>query len=162
MTALTCGNRHFFEQYGTDYFYASQGQMLGVSYVGRRIHDVLSALDLLETHGARRVHLVGRGLGAILAAFTATLHPLVKRVTLHNPLLSFHELTQTDLYDWPASTLPWEALLHLDLPDLYRALGRKNLSIIKPWDARMKPWTKVRLRQHAKTLGLSETLFSQR
>ncbi len=162
MTARTCGSHTFFEPYGVDYFYASHGQMLGVSYVGRRIHDVLAALDLLEAHGARRVHLVGRGLGAILAAFTATLHPLVKRVTLRNALLSFHELTQTDLSDWPASILPWEALLHFDLPDLYRSLGRKHLSIEKPWDGRMKPWTKARLRQHAKTLGLAEAMFSQR
>ena len=116
----------------------------------------------LEAHGARRVHLVGRGLGAILAAFAATLHPLVKRVTLRNTLLSFHELTQTDFYDWPVSILPRETLLHFDLPDLYRSLRRKHLSIEQPWDERMKPWTKARLRQHARALGLAGEIFSKR
>jgi dienelactone hydrolase len=162
MSALTCGSRTFFEPYGVDYFYASHGQMLGVSYVGRRIHDVLAALDLVEAHGARRVHLVGRGLGAILAAFAGTLHPLVKRITLRNALLSYHELTQTDVYDWPASMLPWEVLTHFDLPDIYRSLRRKHLSIEKPWDARMKSWTKPRLRGHAKSLGLAEAIFSSK
>ncbi len=162
MTAQTCGSQNFFEPYGADYFYASHGQMLGVSYVGRRVHDVLAALDLLEAHGARRVHLVGRGLGAILAVFAATLHPLVKRVTLRNTLLSFHELTQTDFYDWPVSILPRETLLHFDLPDLYRSLRRKHLSIEQPWDERMKPWTKARLRQHARALGLAGEIFSKR
>ena len=160
MTALTCGSRDFFEPYGVDYFYASHGQMLGLSYVGRRTHDLLAALDLLAAQGARRVHLVGRGLGAILAAFAGVLHPLVKRVTLKNALLSFHELTQTDVYDWPASSLPWEPLPHFDLPDLYRALRRKHFAIEEPWDARMKPWTKARLLKHAKSLGLPDVVFS--
>jgi pimeloyl-ACP methyl ester carboxylesterase len=138
LTARTCGTRTFFEAYGADYFYASHGQMLGESYVGRRVHDVLGAIDLLGDSGAKRVHLYGRGMGAILAAFAGLLHPLVRQVTLRNGLRSFHELTQTDVYDWPASALPWNVLSHFDLPDVYRALRGKKLKVEKPWDARMK------------------------
>jgi dienelactone hydrolase len=139
LTAGTCNSTTFFEPYGADYFYASHGQMFGESYVGRRVHDVLSALDLLEASGAKRVHLYGRGMGAILAAFAGLLHPLVKRVTLRNTLRSFHELTQTDVYAWPASALPRNVLSHFDLPDVYRALRGKKLKIEKPWDAMMLP-----------------------
>ena len=156
MTALTCGSRSFFEPYGVDYFYASHGQMLGVSYVGRRTHDLLAGLDLLAAHGARRVHLIGRGLGSILAAFAGVLHPLVERVTLENALLSYHELTQTDVYRWPASSLPWDVLSYFDLPDLYRALSAKGLVIKQPWNARMEPWDEAPLHDHARALGLDD------
>ena len=162
MTALTCGSRSFFEPYGVDYFYASHAQMLGTSYVGRRTHDLLAGLDLLAVHGARRVHLIGRGLGSILAAFAGVLHPLVERVTLQNALLSYHELTQTDVYRWPASALPWDVLSHFDLPDLYHALSGKDLVIEQPWNARMEPWDETRLYDHARALGLEDAVSPPR
>lgn len=158
ITALTCASRNFFEPYGVDYFYASHGQMLGISYVGRRIHDLLAGLDLLATHGAQRVHLIGRGLGSILAAFAGVLHPLVERVTLQNALLSYHELTQTDVYRWPASSLPWDVLSYFDLPDLYHALSEKRLVIEQPWDARMEPWDETSLHDQVRTLGLDDAV----
>jgi len=153
--ALTCANEDVFAPYGNDYFYASHGEMLKESYAGRRVHDVLSTLDLFQAQGRTRVHLVGRGLGAITAAFAACLHPLVKRVTLHNALLSYHELTQAPVQCWPLSSLVCDILHHLDLPDCYRALYAKGLAIIRPWDSQMRPWRPERLRPHLKELGLS-------
>ncbi len=78
----TCNDPGLFAPYGADYMYASHGNMLGEPYAGRRTHDLLSALDLLASKGYESVHLVGRGLGAVWAAFAACLHPIVKQVTL--------------------------------------------------------------------------------
>ena len=43
----------FFHPYGMDYMFHGHGLLLGQSYLGRRLHDVLSALDLLVAAGAR-------------------------------------------------------------------------------------------------------------
>lgn len=153
--ALTCNDNEFFASYGQDYFYAAHGQMLGESYCGRRVHDLLATLDLLGDQGAKRVHLIGRGLGAVLAAFAGCLHPLVKQVTLKNGLLSFHELTQEPVFAWPLSSLPWAALKSFDLPDCYRMLGRKQLRLIEPWDVQMRPIDRTDARRAIKSLGLN-------
>jgi len=138
--AQTCGgnSENFFAAYGSDYMYSGHGRMLGQCYLGRRVHDLLAVLDLLEDRGAKRVHLAGRGLGAIIATFAACLHPLVKQVTLRHGLRSFHELTQTPIVGWPQSVMPWNVLNHFDLPDCYRLLAGKKLKMISPWDAVMQ------------------------
>ncbi|MEW6356201.1 MAG: acetylxylan esterase [Planctomycetota bacterium] len=136
-TALTCANSEFFAPYGTDYFYASQAAMLGEPYLGRRVHDLLATLDLMQSEGYRRVHLMGRGLGAIFAALAACLHPVVKQVTLKNCLQSYYELTQVPVQSWPFSVMPHGLLESFDLPDCYRALGKKSLRILDPWNSQM-------------------------
>jgi len=138
--ARTCASGGFFDPYGSDYMYADHGMMLNRPYAGQRVHDLLSVLDLLAAYDCREVHLVGRGLGAIWATFAACLHPLVKRVTLHNALGSYHELTQVPVYRWPLSALVPGVLEDFDLPDCYRLLrARKRLRIVRPWDAQMRP-----------------------
>ena len=156
MTSMACVQRDFFDVYGTDYFHAAQGLMLNESCCGRRVHDLLRVLDLFEGEGYDSIHLAGRGMGAITAAFAACLHPVVKQVTLHNALLSYHELTQAPVYSWPLSCLPFGILRELDLPDCYRLLARKKkLKVVSPWDSQMRPWRREKLRAHLKALGLS-------
>ena len=154
MTALTCSLGSFFEPYDSDYMYATYGQMLDEPYSGRRVHDLLCALDLLKAKGCRDVHLVGRGLGAIWSTFAAVLHPVVKRVTLHNALLSYHELTQTPVYRWPLSAMVADILNDFDLPDCLRELKKKRLTLVDPWTPSMRKWRRPALRSHLKTLGL--------
>lgn len=123
---------------GVEYACTAWALMLGESYLGRRVHDVLATLDLLESRGAQRVHLMGRGVGAIIAAFAGCLHPLVRRVTLRHAPRSFHELARTPWVRWPMSCLPWGVLRSFDLPDCYRLLRAKGLRLIDPWGAAMK------------------------
>ncbi|MFW6059260.1 MAG: alpha/beta hydrolase family protein [Phycisphaeraceae bacterium] len=150
--ALTCGDTEFFASYGQDYFYAAHGQMLGESYCGRRVHDALAALDLLAAQGAERVHLIGRGLGAVIGALAGCAHPVVTQVTLKNPLLSFHELTQEPVFGWPLSSLPWGVLHKFDLPDCYRMLAKKKLRLVEPWNGQMRamdrPAARAAMREH--------------
>ncbi len=156
MAALTCSLGEFFAPYDSDYMYATYGQMLNEPYSGRRVHDVLCALDLVADKGYRDVHLVGRGMGAIWATFAACLYPVVKRVTLHNMLLSYHELAQTPVYKWPLSSLVFGVLEAFDLPDCLRELARrKKLTLVAPWNAHQRPWKREALRAHLKALGLS-------
>ena len=136
---LACGSRRFLEPYGADYLLASTAEMLGESYVGRRVNDLLCALDFLVAGRAERVELVGRGLGSVLAAFAGLLHPCRPKVRLLEYLASFDLLCRNPLANWPLSSLPRGVLRAFDLPDVYRALGRR-LELGKPAEAGSIPW----------------------
>ena len=134
MRALTCNDPAFNRSYGVEYLYGALGLMLDQSYLGRRVHDILATLDLLEHIGTRRIHLVGRGCGAVLGTYVACLHPLVKQVTLCQPLTSYHALTQSPIFGLPASMMPYAGLKYFDLPDCYSALKSKKLRMFDSWD----------------------------
>ena len=133
--------------------------MLGESFIGRRTHDVLRAMDLLAAEGARKIHLIGRGQGAILALFAGVLHSHAGRVTLKNGPISYHEWTQTPLVHWPFASIPRGILKRFDLPDCVRALG-KRVSLIQPWRPDMRPYTRAQLKSALKEARLSTTLLS--
>ncbi|MGQ9661046.1 MAG: prolyl oligopeptidase family serine peptidase [Kiritimatiellia bacterium] len=132
-----CNCQDFFSPYDCDYFFDAYGLLLDQPYLGRRVFDVLRTLGWLRAWGYRRIHLAGRGLGAITALFAAVLEPGLQSVTLINGLLSYDELTGVPIYRWPASAHVSGILRFFDLPDCFRLL-RKKLSIVAPWDHRMK------------------------
>ena len=152
-------NRDFFHAYGVDYMHDGYAMMLGESFIGRRTHDVLRAMDLLAAEGARKIHLIGRGQGAILALFAGVLHSHAGRVTLKNGPISYHEWTQTPLVHWPFASIPRGILKRFDLPDCVRALG-KRVSLIQPWRPDMRPYTRAQLKSALKEARLSTTLLS--
>lgn len=152
-------DRDFFHAYGIDYMHDGYAMMLGQSFVGQRTHDVLSTMDLLTAEGAGKIHLVGRGQGAILATFAGLLHKSAGRVTLKNGPISFHEWTQTPLVHWPFASIPRGILKRFDLPDCVRALG-KRASLIQPWRPDMKPYTRAQLHSAMKEVKLPTTLLS--
>ena len=131
----TCGVDRFLKNYGSDYFYASQGMMLDKPYIGQRTFDLLQVLTWLEAQGHKEVHLAGKGWGALTATFAAVLSPVVVQVTLKNALPSYTQVAETETYRWPLSAFVPDVLHHFDLPDCYRALAAKNLRQIEPWKA---------------------------
>jgi dienelactone hydrolase len=153
-----CDQRDFFAPYDNDYFYNACGLLLGEPYVGRRTHDVLCSLDWLAASGYREIHLVGRGMGSIPALFAAAVGGSAAKVTLVGALLSYHELTQTPIYRWPASAMVPRALETFDLPDCCRALGKK-LTLIDPWDAQMKGMPLARARRRLEDTGLAGAML---
>ena len=135
--SLADDERDFFHPYGNDYMCNGYGLMLGQSFLGRRVHDVLSTLYLLADEGAEKIHLYGRGQGAIHALFAGFLHSAVTTVTLKNYPLSYHAWTQTPLVSWPAANIPRGVLASYDLPDLMEAMDKK-LALIQPWGVDME------------------------
>jgi dienelactone hydrolase len=134
--SLADDERDFFHPYGNDYMCNGYGLMLGQSFLGRRVHDVLSTLDLLVDEGAQKIHLYGRGQGAIHALFAGFLHSGVTTITLKNYPPSYHAWTQTPLVSWPAANIPRGVLTSYDLPDLMDVVDKK-LALIQPWGADM-------------------------
>ena len=128
----------FLQPYGMDYMFHAYGLLLGQSYMGRRVYDVLCAMDLLASEGAEAIRLYGRGQGALLALFAALFHDRVTSVTLKNGPQSFVEWTQAPLVAWPAANFLRGVLQVCDLPDCMRLLGDR-LRIIEPWGPDMQP-----------------------
>ena len=129
----TCGANTFLNSYGSDYFLAAHALMLDKPYLGQRTFDVLKVVAWLADQGHSQIHLAGKGWGSLPATFAAILSDSVKQVTLKNALGSFAELAETEEYHWPFAALLPDVLTRLDLPDLYRELQAKKLSIVDPW-----------------------------
>lgn len=118
----SCGSGSLLEPYGSDYLYASFGSMMGESYLGRRVHDLLRTIDFLEDGGAD-VHLIGRGVGSVPVALAALLHPSELSCELVHYLPSYQLLIDNPLHNWPLSCFIENCLGTFDLPDVYAALG---------------------------------------
>jgi hypothetical protein len=135
-TPKTCGESNdYFYAYGFDFFYSSYAIMLGESYLGGKVQDALSAINLLKAKGAKDIKLVGSGLGAIVAAFAAVLSEKVDTVSLINAPVSYEQMIEDVMTYWPLSHMPTAMLQVCDLPDIYKALESKSLKIIDQWDS---------------------------
>ncbi len=129
----TCGSSDLLEPYGADYLYASFGSMMGESYLGRRVFDLLRTIDCLEDGGAS-VHLIGRGVGSVPAALAALVHASQPTCELVHYLPSYQLLIDNPLHNWPFSCFIENCLEMFDLPDVYSALGDR-LKKCDPWGA---------------------------
>jgi len=130
----TCGN-NFNAPYGSDYFYAIHSIMLDYPYVGQKTYDVLRVINWVKSLGHDKIHLVGKGWGAILATFAALLSDAVVKVTLKNTLTSYSDIAEEEDYNWPLATFLPDVLKTFDLPDCYCALKKKKLCQVEPLSA---------------------------
>jgi len=159
LTPNTCGASTFDHIYGNDYFYASYAEMFGQSYLSWRVHDVLCTLDFMAQYGYDRVHLAGNGWGGIIAALVALLDERVKQVTLQQVPLSWSEMAQTRMNQWRQSAMLPGVLRHFDLPDVYRALQPKKLTILRPLSAEMKPIPRRTAQARLQALGVKPSVL---
>jgi len=128
----------FWQPYGLDYMFHGYHLLLGESYLGRRVYDVLCALALLRQEGARQVALYGRGQGALLALLVGVLDPDLCAVTLKNGPPSLLAWAEAPLVAWPSACFLRGALLAFDLEDCRRALAGR-LTVLDPWGPLMQP-----------------------
>lgn len=136
---FTDANNPFFAAYGFDYMFHGHGLLFGQSFLGRRVFDVLRTLDLLASAGVKAVDLVGVGQGAHLGAYVALLAPqIVKTARLRHAPLSYLAWATAPVVRWPAANFPRGVLAKYDLPEIYKALG-KRLTLIAPWNELMEP-----------------------
>jgi hypothetical protein len=111
--------------YGHEYMMDAHALMYGESLLADRVFDVLSAVRLLRAEGARRVHLIGRGQGAILAMLAGLLDREIATVRSLGAPDSIRAMVCEPLNDWPDANFPQGILRHFDLPDVRRALGKR-------------------------------------
>ena len=133
---LTCNRGDdYFHPYQADYFYATHSIMINKTYLGGKVKDALAAINLLKANGTKEINLIGRGLGAIVAAFAAVLSEKVDTVTLINAPVSYQQMVEDVMTHWPLSHMPPGILKVCDLPDIYQALESKSLKLIDQWDS---------------------------
>jgi len=118
-------HRSFWNAYGMDYMAHGYATLMGESYLGRRVYDVLRTVDLLCDRGADSVHLYGRGQGAVLALLAAFVKDRIAHVTLLNMPPSFLGWAERPIVAWPAASFPPGILAHFDVPACLRALGER-------------------------------------
>ena len=134
----------FFHPYGMDYMLHGYSFMLGESYLGRRVYDLLTVIKLLEAHGTQEISLSGRGQGTLVALFAAILHGNIRCIGLKNAPISCEQWTSDPTPEWPATVFVRNLLRFFDLPDCYKELGSR-LTLIEPWGPDMKPMRKESL-----------------
>jgi dienelactone hydrolase len=118
---VTAGHRPH-DYYGSDYFYAAYANMLGKPYLGGKTHDVLRVIDLLASRGWTSLHLAAKGRAALPGGLAAFLDERVEKVTLLEPLESWHSIAIDEHYQWPLSHMVHGVLRSWDLPQVWEAL----------------------------------------
>jgi dienelactone hydrolase len=131
----TCGTDQFLRPYGNHFFYAAHSFMLDRPLLGQRVFDVLRVIQILKAAGHQGIHLVGRGWGALPAAFAALLSENVTQVTLKNALVSYEDIATNETYKWPYAVMLPGVLKQFDLPDVYAELQSKKLLNTEVWGA---------------------------
>ncbi len=126
------GRDEFFKPYLFDYHYASSAMLLGESYPGLKVRDILSAWTLLKSKGYEEIVLCGNGQGGIplriAALFTGG------RVQLYGAADSWESMVKARVTLWPQSCMIPGVLRITDLPEIDRLLGDR-LEIRSRWDA---------------------------
>ena len=98
LAPTSCGinSRDFTAFYGASWHFSGLAAMLGKSFPGLQMEGVLSAIKLLRANGTERLTVIGRGCGAVLAAYTALLaEDMVSRTVLLDAPGSFAGLVGT-------------------------------------------------------------------
>ena len=111
--------------YGREYMLTGHAVLYGESLLGDRLADVLAAVRLLRSEGAREVHLVGRKQGAILALLAGVLDPEIATVASRECPESFLALATAPFTFWPAVNFPRGGLAKFVLPEVRQALGER-------------------------------------
>lgn len=132
----TCGAKQFDNIYGSHYFYAVHGVMLGRPLLGQRVQDLMKTLEWLKAIGHEEIHLAGRGWGALAVVFAALNSENVKKVSLKHALSAYKDIAEEPDYSWPYAAFLPGVLHYFDLPDIYEQLKSKDLTSIEPWGAK--------------------------
>ena len=115
--------RRLYWDCGSDYHYASLGLLLDQPYIGRRVYDILCAIELLSAHGAEKITLKAFGHSRYLAVYAALLSD--KKITLElvGGLPVTYENAFSDMNaPIPQSMVPYGILKIADIDELYRLI----------------------------------------
>jgi hypothetical protein len=94
-----------------------------------------------------------------VAAFAGLVDERVRRVTLKGVPISYAEMAETRMNQWTQSSMLPDVLGSFDLPDVYRALYAKKLSIVAPVSAEQKRMAKRTALARLKSAGLKPSVL---
>ena len=113
---------NFFSEYHFDYHYDSLYWLLGKSMTGKRVKDILSAIELLYCNGTTDILLSASGIGMIPAIFAAFLsgHPV--KLKLFDKVTTYLDNCLSCKALLPQSMVPEGILTITDLDDILNRL----------------------------------------
>ena len=115
--------RRLYTDYGADYHFAALGLMLNQPYMGRRVFDILCAVNLLLANGAEKVTLRAYGNSRYLGIFAALLSDKKVDLELAGGLPVTYENAISDpLAPIPQSMVPYGILKFTDIDEICHAL----------------------------------------
>ena len=117
--------RRLYWDYGADYHFSSLGLLLDKPYIGRRIYDILCAINLLVKHGAEKITIKAFGNSRYLAVYAALLCNKNVSVELVGGLPVTYEQAIKDMKaPIPQSFVPFGILKIADIDEIYQLLKR--------------------------------------
>ena len=115
---------NFFSEYHFDYHFDSIEWLMGKSYLGGRVRDVLSTIELLWQNGTTDITLTASGIGAVPAVFAAFLSKRPVKLRLNGKVPTYLEHSTESKFVLPQSMVP-EGILHItDLDDIVKRLEK--------------------------------------
>lgn len=114
--------QNFFADYQADYHYDALLWMLNESMTGKRVKDVLCAVELLYAQGAKEITLSCSGIGVIPAVFAAFLSEKPVKIKLPEKFTTYREALGDDFAPIPQSMIPAGILQITDLDEIIKFL----------------------------------------
>ena len=119
--------------YGVNYHFPSLHLLFGEDMCGKRVTDILSALELIAPRSSTgKVVLEAKGHGCIYALLAAVISPSVSALRLEEVPRSWEEIAVSPLpasAESPLSILPRNILSLTDIPEIIRALENSEIAV---------------------------------
>ena len=119
--------------YAKSYQTAMRALLVGRTMAGMQTGDVLRAFDYLAARhdvDSRRITVLGKGNGGVVALFVAALEPRVARVVCPGAPASYMEIVRAKMPDGYFDLVAPGVLRDFDLPDVERALAPRRVERI--------------------------------
>ncbi len=122
--------------------YAWSSLIFGKPLVGQRVTDILALVAALSRYPAtagRPLHVAALGKLTAPALFAAALEPAIQSLYLAGGLVSFRNLVETEIYQYPFANFVPDFLNHTDLPEIAATLAPRRVTLAGTVDAAGAP-----------------------
>jgi len=118
--------KYFFRPYGYDFIMDVFHLMFDETYLGKRIYDVLTSIELLKSKGCKEIVLYGNRQGAIIGLFVSFFCADVKKVFLKNLPESFKKMAAAVSNNLPSVNFPKGILKITDIPEMLEIIKKEK------------------------------------
>ena len=129
--------------YSKLYQTAMRALLVGKTLAGMQTGDVLRAFDYLNARSdvdTKRIAIVGRGNGAVLALYAAALEPRIAKIGLINRPESYMNIVQAKMHEGIVDIVVPGVLRDFDLPDVEAALRPRHVWNVAESHPDYKQW----------------------
>ena len=121
--------------YSSMYQTFMRGYLLAKPLAGMQTGDILRAFDYLASRpeiDARRIAILGKSNGGVLALHAAALEPRIAKVAAEGSLVSYMDMARAPQHEGVVDIVVPGVLKDYDLPDLARVIAPRKLLLVAP------------------------------